>query len=240
MKGLYRLRDLGQEGVRTVLHRAAEQRGTRSLAGKTVLLLNLQNTRADRFAQAIVRAGGEVRRALAGTDPAEHAALCAGAEVAIASARTRAALEALGETLPVPLLNAGDDADAPLPTLAKLVAALDRTPEQGRLRIAWRGSDGAAANAWIEAALYVPFELFMLLPPAAPAESLPDRRRLDTALQAGALIFLSDDPDMVLDGAHVSIGFGQATSEERERSDATLGATIAAVLERLKSKRHSR
>ncbi len=234
MKGLYRLRDLGQEGVCAVLHRAAELRGTCPLAGKTVLLIGPQGSMGDRFAHAILHAGGEMRRASDEVGPAEHAALCNGADAATALVRSRAALEALGEALPVPLLNAGDDTDAPLVAVAELVAALDRRPEQGRLRVAWTGSDRAGANAWIEAALYVPFELFMFLPPDAPAGNLPDKRRLDTALQAGALIFLSDDSEVVLDGAHVVIGAAGTTSEDR---DAALGATIAAVLERLGSER---
>ena len=57
----------------------------------------------------------------------------------------------------------------------------------------------------ITAAIYAPFELFMALPEWGE----PDHSLLDMALRAGAKIFLSRDPELVLENAHaVYMGHG--------------------------------
>lgn len=246
---VYRLRDLGQTGAREILRRAAALRGTRALTGKTALLCGLRPDLCDHYARAVRGAGGEVRIVPPEENPAQNtrsqpAALHPEADFVIAQARSRAELESLGEAFAVPLFNALDDADAPLSTAAALLPLLDAA--QTGLRVTWMGENASEANTWIEAALYFSFELFLFIPPDAAAGRMPDPNRLDLALQAGAKIFLTDDPRLALDGAqYVAIGdqiMRAATQEASqtqmlpqrnpEEQEEALAAVLAAVLER--------
>ena len=71
--------------------------------------------------------------------------------------------------------------------------------EPAAIRVGFRGGNSPLALAWIEAAIYFPFSLFMDVPEDRP----PDSRALSLALQAGARIFLSHDPQLAADGVQV-------------------------------------
>ena len=82
--------------------------------------------------------------------------------------------------------------------LADLSLICGERPDIQDVRIAWVGGAGPLAHSLIEAALLLPFELFMALPEWGE----PDRELLGLALAAGAKIFLTRDAHMALDGAH--------------------------------------
>lgn len=248
---VYRLRDLGQTGALEVLHRAAALRGIRALTGKTALLCDLRADLREHYARAVRRAGGEVRIVPPEESPIRNAqpqpaTLYPEADFVIAQARSRAELEALGEVFSVPLLNGLDDEDAPLGVAAALLP-LWAAARPG-LRVTWMGENASEANSWVEAALYFSFELFLYIPPDAAADRMPDPKRLELALQAGAKIFLTDDPRLALDGArYVAIDAAAATPKAAQpqllpqhspaEQEAALAAVLAAVLERFAPRR---
>ena len=104
------------------------------------------------------------------------------------------------------MVNAGNDKGAPGQALADLALLAARHGDWESLRISWLGGAqcGLACDL-ITAAIYAPFELFMALPEWGE----PDHSLLDMALRAGAKIFLSRDPELVLENAHaVYMGHG--------------------------------
>lgn len=117
-----------------------------------------------------------------------------------------AAARQLAAGLPGAVANAGNDKGAPGQALADLALLAARHGDWESLRISWLGGAqcGLACDL-ITAAIYAPFELFMALPEWGE----PDHSLLDMALRAGAKIFLSRDPELVLENAHaVYMGHG--------------------------------
>lgn len=115
------------------------------------------------------------------------------------------ALDCLAAGLPGAVVNAGNDKGAPARPWPTCPAG---RPARGlgEPRISWLGGAqcGLACDL-ITAAIYAPFELFMALPEWGE----PDHSLLDMALRAGAKIFLSRDPELVLENAHaVYMGHG--------------------------------
>lgn len=96
-----------------------------------------------------------------------------------------------------PYFKVGDESGNPAAVMANLLRIREHDPDFTHTRIAWLGSGKGAANSWIEAAIYFPLELFMLILP----EDEPDRGLLALALQSGAKIFLTYDHDMAVQGA---------------------------------------
>jgi ornithine carbamoyltransferase len=83
--------------------------------------------------------------------------------------------------------------------------------DPGTMRIAWVGGANGLAHSLIEAAMYLPFELFMALPEWGE----PDRELLSLAFAAGAKIFLTRDIPMAVDGAYyVYAGSGPHAAED--------------------------
>ena len=129
-----------------------------------------------------------------------HAGLC------LTAGLKGGALDCLAAGLPGAVVNAGNDKGAPGQALADLALLAARHGDWESLRISWLGGAqcGLACDL-ITAAIYAPFELFMALPEWGE----PDHSLLDMALRAGAKIFLSRDPELVLENAHaVYMGHG--------------------------------
>lgn len=206
-KHFMRIRDLGHAGAWALLDRArrisrAPNQGS-CLAGKTaVLVFETADLSAEIFAAAVRSLGGRVVSAAsadgqAATAEDTAAALAAGADLLIVSARSRGGLERLAAESGLPVLNAGDEEGDPCRVLADLALLLERDEDFARTRVAWMGKANGMAASWIEASIYFPFELFMAVPPGHE----PDRALLGLALQAGAKIFLTYDPRMAAQGA---------------------------------------
>lgn len=107
------------------------------------------------------------------------------------------------------ILNAGNDSARPCQVMADMLATVQRLGPDAdhitKVRICWiGGADGPNAgfvNSWLDMALCFQHELFLSFPQGR--EPNPDP--LDFAMNAGAKIFLTYDPSMVLDGAHALI-----------------------------------
>ncbi len=67
------------------------------------------------------------------------------------------------------------------------------------IRVCWLGNVNGLGQSLMESAIYAPFELFMGIPP----EGDPDHYNTGLALKAGAKIFLTREPELALDGAHI-------------------------------------
>ncbi len=66
-------------------------------------------------------------------------------------------------------------------------------------RVCWLGAVTPLAQSFMEAAIYTPFELFM----GIPTWSDPDHSSTDMALKSGAKIFMTREPRLALDEAHI-------------------------------------
>ncbi len=97
----------------------------------------------------------------------------------------------------VPIINALTDQGHPCQVMADLLTIYERHPKLD-VRIAWVGDGNNVLNSWIEAAMYFPFELFI----AIPKGHEPDKDILGLALQVGAKIFLTHEPEMAVDEAN--------------------------------------
>lgn len=107
-------------------------------------------------------------------------------------------LDELAEYATVPVINALSDLHHPCQVMSDMLTIYERTPELEKVRVAWIGDGNNMAHSWIEAAVHFPIELFMAFPP----EYTPKTGILEHALQLGAKIFLTHDPELALDGAH--------------------------------------
>jgi ornithine carbamoyltransferase len=133
----------------------------------------------------------------------------------------RRVLESLRLPPGVALLNAGGPDGHPCRALADLTLMHEKSLDPGKLRVAWVGGADGLAHSLIEAAMLLPFELFM----AVPEWGEPDRGLLGLAFAAGAGIFLTRDARAAVDGAHyVYAGAGP----EQVGDSATRGRGIAA------------
>ncbi|GFM35903.1 ornithine carbamoyltransferase [Desulfovibrio psychrotolerans] len=126
----------------------------------------------------------------------------------------------------IPVVNALTDQGHPCQVMSDLLTIYERTPDLSKVRVAWIGDGNNMANSWIEAAIYFRFELFM----AFPQGYEPDKSLLTLALQAGAKIFCTNDPQMAIDGAHyvntdVWASMGQE-AEQKRREKAFAGFMV--------------
>ncbi len=71
--------------------------------------------------------------------------------------------------------------------------------ELDTLRMSWMGEMSPTSQSLMEAAIYVPMEYFM----GIPTWSDPDHSITDMALKAGAKVFMTREPRLALDDAHI-------------------------------------
>jgi len=98
----------------------------------------------------------------------------------------------------IPVINALTDKFHPCQVMSDLLTIYERTPDFSQLTIAWVGDGNNMAHSWINAAIYFPFQLNM----AVPEGYEPDIDVVERALQAGAKIYLTHDPEEAVAGAH--------------------------------------
>lgn len=209
---ILRIRDLGQSTFWQLMQMEGQPA---PLTGKTALLLAADGADTQDVLAATAAArqlGMDVdmlppalwARDLASCDL--QAPLYAHAGLCLTAGLKGGALDCLAAGLPGAVVNAGNDNGAPGQALADLALLAARHGDWETLRISWLGGArcGLACDL-ITAAIYAPFELFMALPEWGE----PDHSLLDMALRAGAKIFLSRDPELVLESAHaVCMGHG--------------------------------
>ncbi len=66
-------------------------------------------------------------------------------------------------------------------------------------RICWMGKITPTAQSLMQVAVYVPYELFM----GVPTWGDPEHSSTDLALKAGAKVFMSREPRLAIDDAHI-------------------------------------
>lgn len=213
---ILRIRDLGQSTFWQLMQMEGQPA---PLSGRTALLLAADGADTQDVLTALATArelGMDVDMlppALWAQDMAScdlQAPLYAQADLCLPVGLKGGALDCLAAGLEGAVVNAGNDRGAPGQALGDLALLAERHGDWESLRVSWLGGAqcGLAADL-ITAAIYAPFELFMALPEWGE----PDHALLDTALRAGAKIFLSRDPGLVLESAHaVYMGHGPEQS----------------------------
>jgi ornithine carbamoyltransferase len=211
-KHLFRLRDIGHAGVWRILHGAhgqtAPEAAHEGLKGAAVPLLFAEHAPRDRLALTFsIRSmgGGEVYfgpgewpGAEGGGRAAQSFIFGRGGPLCVVSGLGLSALEMLAASGGCPLANGGGPDAHPCRLLADMALMREKQPDLSKTRIAWVGGANGLAHSLIEAAMYIPFELFMALPEWGE----PDRELLSLAFAAGAKIFLTRDIPLAVDGAH--------------------------------------
>lgn len=219
------LRDWGNDALWHVLHTAAQQVVQNSpgpLYGRAAVLLFNAPSAEDKlsFCAAVHALGGHALCLTPGEWRSDSVSLAAegpvygaGGDVIIVHALPARALEVLTASSGRPVLNGGNDRGHPCAALGDILFFQRRPPPLDTVRIAWIGGANGLAHSLIEAAMYIPFELFMALPEWGE----PGRDMLGLALKAGAKIFLTRELHLALDGAHyVYVGAGPEIGPGKE------------------------
>ena len=205
------LRTCGQNGVWRLLEQSKAASPTASLQGRHCRCLYTESSAATLEAKLSFTAAAEDQGARCSAvlphewrHDVESLALQAplyaqGADALLVQGLPTSALEVLAAASSLPVCSMGNASSNPALALADLALMQQSHEDLSRLRVAWIGGVNGLTSSLIEAAMFVPFELFIAL----PQWSEPDRDLLDLALRAGAKVFLSHEPHMVLEGAHV-------------------------------------
>ena len=206
-KHLFRLRDIGHAGIWRILHGAHSQAmpeaAPEGLQGASVPLLFAEHAPEERLALTLsIRGMGGCEIYFGpGEWPARMAqSFVSGLDGPLCVV---GGLELNALTLPAAsacctVANGGGPDAHPCRLLADLTLMRERHADLSAVRIAWVGGANGLAHSLIEAAMYIPFELFMALPEWGE----PDRELLSLAFAAGAKIFLTRDIPLAADGAH--------------------------------------
>ena len=223
-KHFFRLRDIGHAGLWRILHdahsQAAPAAAHESLRGVCVPLLFAEQAPLDRLALTLSiqgMGGAEVYFGPGEWPGAAHARtaqnfvyglnglLCVVNGLGLDELAALAAFDCCA------LANGGGPDAHPCLLLADMALMRESWPDLSKARIAWVGGANGLAHSLIEAAMYIPFELFMALPEWGE----PDRDLLSLAFAAGAKIFLTRDIHMAVDEAHfVYAGSGPRHAED--------------------------
>lgn len=207
LKKYLQIRDIGYQGAWKILDRALSVDREQTLHDKTVAILFESAAMSERISYdvAIRRLGGDViystpaESQLGRSEPLRDTArvLSRYVDAIVVHTSTREKTEELAQWSSVPVLNAFDNLGNPSLILADIMILRKHDPDFLHTRVTWIGDGTGAANSWIEAAIYFPFELFM----AVPVGLEPEQSRLSLALQSGAKIFLTHETYLALDGA---------------------------------------
>ncbi len=89
--------------------------------------------------------------------------------------------------------------NSPWAALAELALFQSVTETLDSIRVSIVGAVDGLSQSIMEAAIYVPFELFMAVPPWGD----PDHYQTGLALKSGAKIFMTREPRLAIDDAHL-------------------------------------
>jgi ornithine carbamoyltransferase len=228
-KHLFRLRDIGHDGIWRILHgahsQAAPEAAHEGLRNASVPLLFTDHAPLDRLALTLSIRGMDGNEVYFGPGewPGTTCARTAqafmfglGSPLCVVSGLDLSALGTLAASDGCLLVNGGGPDAHPCRLLADMALVRESRPDLSTTRIAWVGGANGLAHSLIEAAMYIPFELFMALPEWGE----PDRELLSLAFAAGAKIFLTRDVPLAVDEAH----YVYAGSGPRNAEDGTLRA----------------
>lgn len=114
----------------------------------------------------------------------------------------------------IPVINALTDMYHPCQVMSDLLTVKESGKEFSDLRIAWIGDGNNMAHSWINAAIYFPFQLNI----AVPEDYEPDSQIISGALQAGAKIFLTHEPqEAIKDADYVNTDVWASMGQEEEQ-----------------------
>ena len=228
-KHLFRLRDIGHAGIWSLLHgahsQATPEAAHEGLRNASVPFLFADHAPLNRLALTLSihgMGGSEVYfgpgewPGVACAHTAQNFMCGLGGPLCVVNGLGLDALAGLAAFDGCSLANGGGPDAHPCRLLADMALIRESRPDPSTTRIAWVGGANGLAHSLIEAAMYIPFELFMALPEWGE----PDRELLSLAFAAGAKIFLTRDVHMAVDGAH----YVYAGSGPRNAEDGTLRA----------------
>jgi len=124
-------------------------------------------------------------------------------------------LHELARYAEIPVINALSDSFHPCQVLSDLLTIRERSPDLSEVTVAWVGDGNNVAQSWINAATKLPITLYL----ACPEGFEPNRDLLNRALEAGAQIKMTRDPQLAVSVADyvntdVWASMGQEGEEE--------------------------
>lgn len=124
-------------------------------------------------------------------------------------------LRELARYADIPVINALSDSFHPCQVLSDLLTMSERSPDLSKVTVAWVGDGNNVAQSWINAATKLPITLYL----ACPEGFEPNRDLLNRALEAGAQIKMTRDPQLAVSVADyvntdVWASMGQEGEEE--------------------------
>jgi len=226
-KHLFRLRDLGYAGIWRILRnahsRATPEAAQEGMNGVSVPFLFAEHAPWERLALTLSIRGMGGNEVYFG--PGEWPGTACAPQnfvfdqcgpLCVLNGLNVSALDALAASVGSSLVNAGGPDAHPCRLLADMALMLERQQDLSATRIAWVGGANGLAHSLLEAAMYIPYELFMALPEWGE----PNRDLLSLVFAAGAKVFLTRDSHMAVDGAH----YVYAGSAPRHTDDSALRA----------------
>ncbi len=125
-------------------------------------------------------------------------------------------LNELSSYATVPVVNALTDRYHPCQVMSDVLTMVERTPDLGRLRVAWIGDGNNMANSWISAAAQFPFELAL----ACPRGYDPDPDVVREATGRGARLTFTRSPEEAVEGArYVNTDVWASMGQEAEQGE---------------------
>lgn len=130
----------------------------------------------------------------------------------------------------IPVINALTDSFHPCQVMSDVLTIYERSGSFENLVVAWVGDGNNMAHSWINASVYFGFQLNV----ACPAGYMPETAVLERALKMGARVFVTEDPQQAVAGAHfvntdVWASMGQE-SEQKKRAQAFAGYCVDEAL----------
>lgn len=243
-KHFMRLRDLGQSGAYELINRAREMKATNyrghCLDGKVVALIFEKASTRTRvsFEVAVRHLGGSTlfmtpnESQLGRSEPLRDTSRVLSRYVDALVVRTfgQEKLDELAAYGTIPVINALTNEGHPCQIMADVLTMIEHGQDLATTRLAYLGDGNNIANSLIEAAIYFPFELFI----GVAKGYEPDQELLSLAMQAGAKIFLTHEPQLAVQGANfvytdVWASMGQE-AEQKKRLEAFQGFCVDEAL----------
>ncbi len=125
-------------------------------------------------------------------------------------------LEELASYSSIPVVNALTNEYHPCQVMSDLFTIYEREKDFSKLKIAWVGDGNNMAHSWINAAIYLPFKLYI----ASPKGYEPNDNVLNNALSLGANITFTYDPiEAVKDADYINTDVWASMGMEDEKDD---------------------
>ena len=116
----------------------------------------------------------------------------------------------------IPVINALSDSFHPCQVLSDLLTISERSPDLSEVTVAWVGDGNNVAQSWINAATKLPITLYL----ACPEGFEPNRDLLNRALEAGAQIKMTRDPQLAVSVAdYVNTDVWASMGQEGEKEE---------------------